>query len=69
MKNLMLEKMMKPIHNLTKYFYPLLLCKIFALSDIRIQIAIIAILEYEIVVVCGLLHIVQLDDVMALAAL
>lgn len=68
MKNLMLEEMVKSIDNLTEYFNGLLLGEVLSFLDIGVQVPIITVLQNKIVVIGGLLHIVQFDDVVALAA-
>lgn len=60
---------METVDNFTKYFYGLLFCEILTFLDVRIKVAVVAILKDEVIIVGSLLHIVELDDIVALAAL
>jgi hypothetical protein len=59
---------MKAMNQLTHDGNSLILDKILFLFEVGIQIAIITILEHKVVVVIGLFHIIEFDDVGALTA-
>lgn len=54
---------MEAIDNLTQYLYTLFFGKIFPFLNITIQISIITILQHQVIVICCLFHIVELNDV------
>jgi hypothetical protein len=66
--NFMFVEMMKAMNQLTHDGNSLILDKILFIFEVGIQIAIITILEHKVVVVIGLFHIVEFDDVGALTA-
>jgi hypothetical protein len=66
--NFMFVEMMKAMNQLTHDGNSLILDKILFLFEVGIQIAIITILEHKVVVVIGLFHIIEFDDVGALTA-
>jgi hypothetical protein len=61
-------EMMKAVNQLTHDGNSLIFDKILFLFEVGIQIAIIAILEHKVVVVIGLFHVIEFDDVGALTA-
>jgi hypothetical protein len=69
MQDLMLEEMMEAIDDFTQYLNGFFFGKILPFLDIAIQIPIVAVFQHEVVIVGGLLHIVQFDDVVTLATL
>lgn len=69
MQNLVVVEMLEPIDDLTQNFYRLFFSEEPAFLDIAIEIPLIAVLQNQIVIVGSFLHIVQLDDVVAFAAL
>jgi hypothetical protein len=66
--NFMFVEMMKAMNQLTHDGNSLILDKILFLFEVGIQIAVITILKHKVVVVIGLFHIVEFDDVGALTA-
>lgn len=69
MEYLVLEEVMKAIDDFAEYLDGLLLSEVLALLDVAVEIAVVAVLQHQVVVVGCLLHVVELDDVVALAAL
>ena len=69
MENLIFVQVLKPVDALAQNFNGLLLRQKPSFLDVGIEIPLIAVLQNEVVVVGRLLHIVQLDDVAALATL
>jgi hypothetical protein len=65
----MVVEVMEPIDDLTQNFDRLLFSEEPAFLDIAIEIALVAVLQNQIVIVGSFLHIVQLDDVVAFTAL
>lgn len=69
MQNFILKKMMKSIDDLTQYLNGLFFSEIFAFFDVSIKITVITVLKDEVVVVGSFLHIVKLDNIVALTTL
>jgi len=69
MQDLVIEEMVEPIDDFAKNLDGFFLCEVFSFLDVGIEVAIVAVLEHKVVIVGGLLHVVELDDVVALAAL
>lgn len=65
----MLEEVMEAVDDLAKNLYRLFFSKISPFFHIGVEVAIIAVLQNKIVVIGGLLHIVQFNDIVALTAL
>jgi hypothetical protein len=68
-ENFVLEEVMEAIDDFAKYLNGLFFSEIFAFFDVSIEITVITILENKVVVVGGFLHVVELNDVVALTAL
>ena len=68
-QNLVVKQVVEAVYALAKDLDGLLLSQVPSLLDIRVQVAVVAVLQDQVVVVGGLLHVVELDDVMGLAAL
>lgn len=69
MQYLMLEEVVETIDDLAEYLNGFFLSEVLALLDVAIQIAVVTVLQHQVVVVGCLLHVVELDDIVALAAL
>jgi len=69
MQNFILVEMLEPIDALTQYFNRFLLSQKSSFFDVGIKVSFVTIFKHKIVVVGGLFHVVQLDDVAALATL
>lgn len=69
MEYLMLVEVVEAIDDLAEYLNGFLLSEVLALLDVAIKIPVVAVLQHQVVVVGCLLHVVELDDVVALAAL
>lgn len=65
----MVVEMPEPIDDLTEDLDCFLLSQKPPFLDVGVQVALVAVLEDQVVVVRGLLHVVQLYDVVALATL
>lgn len=65
----MLEEMMEAIYDFTQNLNSFFFGKILPFLDIAIQVPIVAIFQHKVVIVGGLLHIVQLDDIVTLTTL
>lgn len=65
----MLEEVVEAINDLAEYLNGFLFSEVLALLDVAIQITVVAVLQHQVVVVGCLLHVVELYDVVALAAL
>ncbi len=68
-KDFMVVEMSEAVDDLTEDLHCFLLSQEPPLLDVGVEVALVAVLEHEVVVVGCLLHVVQLDDVVALATL
>lgn len=68
-KNFIFEEVMEAIDDFAKYLNGLFFSEILAFFDVSIEITIVTILENKVVVVGSFLHVIELNDVMALTAL
>jgi hypothetical protein len=69
MDDLVLVQMVEPVDELAHNADALVLNEVTFLLDIRVQVSVVAVLHDQIIVVTGLLHVVELDDVGTLATL
>jgi hypothetical protein len=68
-KNFIFEEVMEAIDDFAKYLNGLFFSEILAFFDVSVEITIVTILENKVVVVGSFLHVIELNDVMALTAL
>ena len=68
MDDFVLIKMMEAMNELTHNTNGLIFDKILFLLQVGIKIAVIAVLQYEVIIVAGFFHVVELDDVWTLTA-
>lgn len=68
-QDLVVEEVVEPIDDFAENLDGFFLCEVFSFLDVGVEVAVVAVLEDEVVIVGGLLHIVEFDDVVALAAL
>ena len=68
-EDLVVEEVVEAINDFAQNLDGFFFCEVFAFFDIGIEVSIVAVFKHEVVVVGGLFHVVQFDDVVALTAL